>query len=62
MIPWYQPKENILKGTLVFLCLFDPISKHIYKTPHIFRIFDFALKLAQIFENVPFPGIDDIDN
>ena len=33
----------------------DPISRHISKTTHDFRIYDFALNLAKIFENVPSP-------
>ena len=60
-----------LKGTLCrnFGPLFYSwtISRHISKTSHVFRIFDFDLKSAQIFKNVPsqvltksYIGIDQI--
>merc|ERR1711911_36230 len=52
-----------LKGTLKghgnrkidFFFKLDSISRHNSKTLHVFRIFDFDLKPARIFENVPSP-------
>ena len=35
--------------------MLDSISRHNSKTLHVFRIFDFDLEPAQIFENVPSP-------
>ena len=35
--------------------MLDSISRHNSKTLHVFRIFDFDVEPAQIFENVPSP-------
>ena len=33
--------------------ILDPIYGHIYKIPHVYRIFNFALNLVKIFGNLP---------
>merc|ERR1711928_259397 len=39
----------------IFFFMLEPISRHNSKTLHVFRILDFDLEPAQIFENVPSP-------
>ena len=54
-------RNIFLRDTSVAKSIFfilDPISRHNSKTPspnHVFRVLDFDLKPAQIFENVPSP-------
>ena len=55
----YITKQPSLKGhgnrKIDFFFKLDSISRHNSKTLHVFRIFDFDLEPAQIFENVPSP-------
>ena len=43
-------KLPTLKGHLSLFFIIDPISRHISKAPHVFRIFEFDLKSVKIFE------------
>merc|ERR1712074_435080 len=62
-IPFFTYQRPNLKNTLKghgnrkidFFFMLDSISRHNSKTLHVFRIFDFDLEPAQIFENVPSP-------
>ena len=50
---WFKGTLALVEQYSIFPIV-TPISWHIFKTPNVFRIFDFALNLAQIFENVHF--------
>ena len=50
---WFKGTLALVEQYSIFPIV-NPISWHIFKTPNVYRIFDFALNLAQIFENVHF--------
>ena len=51
---WFKGTLALVEQYSIFPIV-NPISWHIFKTPNVFRIFDFALNLTKIFENVPSP-------